>query len=156
MVSGKNLFSKILQAFKGKAEERPQQEESGHADSHNAMSNSGDGNYVRIIDDGDGVINVLLEVEHDKVLELGDRLGEINEAAYMNGYNWDALIRNAPDILEAMDTDPEAGLYDAYFKESDANRDKAKRLADMLTSLIDNEQELCRIVREESDKINWG
>ena len=78
------------------------------------MSNSGDGNYVRIIDDGDGVINVLLEVEHDKVLELGDRLGEINEAAYMNGYNWDALIRhylknNAPDILEAMDTDPEAG-----------------------------------------------
>lgn len=69
------------------------------------MSNSGDGNYVRIIDDGDGVINVLLEVEHDKVLELGDRLGEINEAAYMNGYNWDALIRhylknNAPDILE--------------------------------------------------------
>lgn len=79
----------------------------------------------------------------------------------MNGYNWDALIRhylknNAPDILDAMDTDPEAGLYDAYFKESDANRDKAKRLADMLTSLIDNEQELCRIVREEGDKINWG
>lgn len=147
MVSGKNFFSKILHAFKGKTEERPQQEESGHADSHNAMS--------------DGVINVLLEVEHDKVLELGDRLGEINEAAYMNGYNWDALIRhylknNAPDILEAMDTDPEAGLYDAYFKESDANRDKAKRLADMLTSLIDNEQELCRIVREEGDKISWG
>lgn len=84
MVSGKNLFSKILRAFKGKTEERPQQEESGHADSHNAMSNSGDVNYVRIIDDGDGVINVLLEVEHDKVLELGDRLGEINEAAYMN------------------------------------------------------------------------
>lgn len=56
MVSGKNFFSKILQAFKGKTEERPQQEESGHADSHNAMSNSGDGNYVRIIDDGDGVI----------------------------------------------------------------------------------------------------
>lgn len=88
-------------------------------------------------------------------------MGEINEAAYMNGYNWDALIRhylknNAPDILEAMDTDPEAGLYDAYFKESDANRDKAKRLADMLTSLIDNEQELCRIVREEGDKISWG
>lgn len=55
-----------------------------------------------------------------------------------------------------MDTDPEAGLYDAYFKENDANRDKAKRLADMLSSLIDNEQELCRIVREEGDKINWG
>lgn len=161
MVSGKNFFSKNLQAFKGKTKERPQQEESGHADSHNAMSNSGDGSYVRIIDDGDGKIAVLLEVEHDKVLELGDRLGEINEAAYMNGYNWDALIRhylknNAPDILEAMDTDPEAGLYDAYFKESDANRDKAKRLADMLTSLINNEQELCRIVREEGDKINWG
>lgn len=161
MVSGKNLFSKILQAFKGKTEERPHSSCCGLSDSHNAMSNSGDGSYVRIIDDGDGVINVLLEVEHDKVLELGDRLGEINEAAYMNGYNWDALIRhylknNAPDILEAMDTDPEAGLYDAYFKESDANRDKAKRLADMLTSLIDNEQELCRIVREEGDKINWG
>lgn len=46
MVSGKNLFSKILQAFKGKTEERPQQEECGHADNHNAMSNSGEGSYV--------------------------------------------------------------------------------------------------------------
>ena len=77
MVSGKNFFSKILHAFKGKTEERPQQEECGHADNHNAMSNSGDGNYVKIIDDGDGKIAVLLEVEHDKVLPNRQQLSNV-------------------------------------------------------------------------------
>lgn len=160
MASGKNFFSKFLQAFKGKTEEKPQREDDGHAGSRNAVSDNDD-SYVRIIDDGGGGITVVLDVEHDKVLAIGEKLGEINEAAYMNGYNWDALIRhylksNAPDILEAMDTDPEADLYAACFEESDDNRERAKRLADMLVSLIDDEQELCRIVREEGDKISWG
>lgn len=158
MASGKIFFSKLLQAFKGKTEERPQREDDGHAGSRNAVSDNDD-SYVRIIDDGGG-ITVVLEAGHDKVLAIGEKLGEINEAAYMNGYNWDALIRhylksNAPDILEAMDTDPEADLYAACFEESDDNRERAKRLADMLVSLIDDEQELCRIVMEEGDKISW-
>lgn len=79
MASGKNFFSKLLQASKGKTEERPQWEDDGHAGSHNAVSDNDD-SYVRIIDD-DGRITVVLDVEHDKVLAIGEKLGEINEAA---------------------------------------------------------------------------
>ena len=37
-------------------------------------------------------------------------MNEINEEAYMNGYNWDAffnyyLEENAPDILESLESD---------------------------------------------------
>ena len=64
-------------------------------------------------------------------------MNEINEEAYMNGYNWDAffnyyLEENAPDILESMESDPEAGSYAAYFEDTAENEQKAKRFADII------------------------
>ena len=55
MVSGKNFFSKFLQAFKGKTEERPQREDDGHAGSRNAVSDNDD-SYVRIIKARDEIL----------------------------------------------------------------------------------------------------
>ena len=75
----------------------------------------------------------------------------------MNGYNWDAflnyyLAENAPDILEGIDSDPEAGTYAAYFEENEENEERAKRFADIIISLIENEEEIYKILREKGDE----
>lgn len=87
-------------------------------------------------------------------------MNEINELAYMNGYNWDAffnyyLARHAPDILESIDPDPEAGSYLAYFEETPENEEKALRFADIIVSLIENPEEIYQIIRDHADDIEW-
>ena len=49
--------------------------------------------YVQIYTNGYGNIVLLFENEKDKPLAIGQKMNEINEDAYMNGYNWDALFR---------------------------------------------------------------
>ena len=61
--------------------------------------------YVQIYTNGSGNIVLLFQNEVEKTLAIGEQMNEINEEAYMNGYNWDAffnyyLAENAPDILE--------------------------------------------------------
>lgn len=63
--------------------------------------------YVQIYTNGSGNIVLLFQNEVEKTLAIGEQMNEINEEAYMNGYNWDAffnyyLEENAPDILESM------------------------------------------------------
>lgn len=87
-------------------------------------------------------------------------MNEIHEDAYMNGYNWEMFLnyyleKNAPDVLEGLDSDPEAGLYAAYYDVSIENEKKAEKLAEIIRFLIENEVELYRIVREEGDQIEW-
>lgn len=64
--------------------------------------------YVQIYTNGSGNIVLLFQNEVEKTLAIGEQMNEINEEAYMNGYNWDAffnyyLEENAPDILESME-----------------------------------------------------
>lgn len=101
-----------------------------------------------------------LRTKKEKPLAVGRKMNEINEEAYMNGYNWDAflnyyLAENAPDILKSIDSDPEAGTYAAYFEESEENEEKAKRFANIIISLIENEEEIYKILREKGDEIEW-
>lgn len=98
--------------------------------------------------------------ENDKPLSIGEKMYEINENAYMNGYNWDAffhyyLTQNAPDLLEDLDTDPEAGSYAAFYPLTEENEKKAERFAEIIISLIENEEKLYQIVREKGDDIEW-
>lgn len=116
--------------------------------------------YVQIYADGSGNIVLLFEDESDKPLAVGEKMNEINEDAYMNGYNWDAffnyyLSQKAPDILDAMESDPEAGSYAVYFEDTKENELKAKRLADIIISLIEDEEEIYKIVRDKGDEIEW-
>lgn len=108
----------------------------------------------------DNCIEVMLQPGHKKLLPLGQKLEATNPDAYMNGYNWDALLRyylkkNAPDILKGMDTDPEAGLYVAYWPLTEENEDRARRLSEIIRSLIEHEEEICRIVDEHGGEIEW-
>ena len=98
--------------------------------------------------------------ENDKPFAIGEKMCEINENAYMNGYNWDALLRyylakNAPELLEGLDSDPEAGSYVAYYDLTEENEKKAEKLVQIIVSLVENEEELYRLVREEGDEIEW-
>lgn len=117
--------------------------------------------YVQIYTNGYGNIVLLFEDEKEKPLAVGQKMYEINREAYMNGYNWDAflnyyLAENAPDILQSIDSDPEAGTYAAYFAENEENEEKAKRFANIIISLIENEEEIYKILQEKGDKIEWG
>ena len=115
--------------------------------------------YVKVFQ-YQGEVSLILGVEDDRILALGQKLEAICPEAYMNGYNWDALLRyylekNAPEILEGMDPDPEAGMYEAHWPLTPENEAKAKRFEDIIRSLIENEEELCRIVKEEGSGIEW-
>ena len=115
--------------------------------------------YVKI-DKNDRRIAVWFYNENDKPFEIGEKMCAINEYAYMNGYNWDALFNyylnaHAPELLDGLDRDPEAGSYAAYYEPGEENEKKAERFAEIITSLIENESELYRIVREHGDEIEW-
>lgn len=107
-----------------------------------------------------GEIGVSLSASDPKVLALGEKLEALCPEAYMNGYNWDALLRyylekNDPDILVGLDPDPEADTYVAHWPLSAENEAKAEKFEKLVRSLIENGETLCRIVREEGDEIEW-
>lgn len=115
--------------------------------------------YVSVIKYGNWV-GVSFNNEHEKPFAIGEKMNAINEQAYMNGYNWDALFNyylaeNAPELLEGLEPDPEAGSYSAYYELSGENERKAQRFAELIASLIENEDELYRIVREKAGEIEW-
>lgn len=87
-------------------------------------------------------------------------MNEIREEAYMNGYNGEAffnfyLPKYDPDIMVGMDTDCEAGMYVACYDLSDENEKRAKKFLALIKSLMENEKELYRIIKEDGDKIEW-
>lgn len=116
--------------------------------------------YINIINHDDGSIALCFDIENEKIIEIGDEMNDMVEEAYMNGYNWDAflhsyLIENAPDILEGMDTDPEAGSYVAYYEGSQENEARAIRFANIIISLIEDRGKLFEFLRERGDNIEW-
>lgn len=115
--------------------------------------------YVEVNKSNDH-ITVWFYNEQDKPFAVGEKMFAVNEDAYMNGYNWDAvfqyyLSKYAPDILEGLESDPEAGSYAAYYEVSPENEAKAQKFAELISALVEDEEELCRIVREEGDNIEW-
>ena len=101
-----------------------------------------------------------LDAEDPKVMALGEKLYALCPDAYMNGYNWDALFRyylekHQPDILEGLDPDPEAGSYSAIWPLTPENQARAKRFEEIIRSLVEHEEELCRLVQEEGGEIEW-
>jgi len=108
----------------------------------------------------DNAIDVCFYIDTQKIIEIGVKMNEINEYAYMNGYNWEAFLNyylktNAPDLLEGMNTDPEADMYVAYYDITPGNEKKAEKFAEIINSLIENEEELYQFLRTNGDEIEW-
>lgn len=105
-------------------------------------------------------IIVCLNVEEPEMMEIGAKMEEINPEAYMNGYNWDAFLTHyfrlhAPDLLEGLDPDPEAGTYVGHYEMTVENRKKAEKFVETVTKLLENENEIYRFLCEEGDRIDW-
>jgi len=118
-----------------------------------------DKDYVITVKHADS-ISVCFYIEHDKPFAVGEKMNEINGDAYMNGYNWEAFFNYylsgyAPDVLNGMNTDPEAGMYVAYYDLTFKNEARAERFVEIIRHLVENEDELYRIVREEGENIVW-
>ena len=82
-------------------------------------------NLVTVLSNEDG-IQISLDVQQDAVLQIGEMMQEIQEAAYMNGENWAIffqyyLEQYAPDLLEGLESDAEAGMYAAYYETAKQN-----------------------------------
>ena len=115
--------------------------------------------YVAVLKHDDS-ISVCFYITQDKIFAIGEKMNELCDEAYMNGYNWEAffqyyLKQHDPDILEGLNSDPEADMYAVYFDRTPENEKRAERFAEIITSLVEQEDELYRIIREESDKIEW-
>lgn len=105
-------------------------------------------------------VSLSLIAGDEKVMAVGEKMEAACPEAYMNGYNWEAFFRyyleqNEPDILEDMDADPEADTYVAHWPLTPENEAKAKRFEELIRSLVEDEAELCRIVRDEGGEIEW-
>ena len=115
--------------------------------------------FVKLTEDG-GSITVLFNIEDETVMALGERLAEICADAYMNGYNWDALLtcylqKHAPSLLEGIETDPEAGLYAAYYEAGAGSLQRAQSLTDLIAELVSDGDALCEFAAEYADEIEW-
>ncbi len=115
--------------------------------------------YIQIHSDENG-IQVCFDIEQDKVMKIGEEMNAIQEDAYMNGENWDHFLQYylaeyAPEVLEGMETDPEAGTYAAYYASTPEDAAKAEKLAAIITSLIEHPEEIYHILQEAGDEIEW-
>lgn len=115
--------------------------------------------YISIANYNDDY-SVMFEVEDDEILALGERMNALCEDAYMNGYNWDALIscylnENAPELLDGLDPDPEAGSCCAHYSGTEDNKGRAEQLAELITALVEDEERLFDFLRTHADIIEW-
>lgn len=106
----------------------------------------------------DDVYAILFYVDEDNVLQIAEKMKTICPWAYMNGYNWEAFLncylkKNAPDILEVMNTDPEAMMYCVYIDA--VHRELAEKYADIIRDLFANEEKIYSFLREYADDIEW-
>jgi hypothetical protein len=105
-------------------------------------------------------ISVCVYNEHDGLFALGKKINARFEEAYMNGYNWDALIcfyvaRIDPNLMEEVETDPEAGMFSAYMSYSPENLDKMKRFEFHILAMLVDETSLMEFIKEHYSEIEW-
>lgn len=88
-------------------------------------------NYVSIVKIENN-LSVCFYNSSEKVVAIAKKMNEINEEAYMHGYNWEAfstiIYLMLPDVLEGMGSDPEAGMYVAYTRYHLKQRHEQKNL----------------------------
>ena len=116
-------------------------------------------NYISIIKETE-YVSLAFYIEYDKIMQIGEKLEKINENAYMNGYNWEALLNcyvehNCPELFDSFEPDSEAGMYAATFESSPEGEKKADILAGIIELLVENEEKLFDFVREHGDEIEW-
>ena len=106
------------------------------------------------------IITVSFYNEKEKPLEIGRKMNALNEEAYMNGYNWNAIFnfhlsKSHPELLEGLEPDPEGGSYFAHYEITPENENKAKQFVEVIKDLIENEEKLYALVSVKENNIEW-
>lgn len=105
-------------------------------------------------------ISLCVYNEQQGLFELGERINARFEDAYMNGYNWDALIRFYvsrldPELMDEIESDPEAGMYSACMSHSPENLEKMKRFETHVRTMLSDEQALMAFIKQHYEEIEW-
>jgi hypothetical protein len=105
-------------------------------------------------------ISVCVYNESEGLLQLGERINARFEEAYMNGYNWDALIRFYvaridPALMNEIGSDPEAGMYSAYMSYSPENLEKMKWFESHVRAMVADEAALMTFIESHREEIEW-
>lgn len=104
--------------------------------------------------------SIILQVEADAVMQIGDQLAQLHPAAYMNGYNWDALLthylqQHHPELTQDMGSDPEAGMHVFYYPVGANHLAHAQQVEQIISTLLQNPEQLYDFVQKEGDAIPW-
>lgn len=105
-------------------------------------------------------ISVCVSIADDGLLALGEKINARFEEAYMNGDNWDALIRFYvarvdPDLMREVESDPEAGMFSAYMSYSPDNLRKMKRFESYIRAMLVDEKSLMDFIKKHYEEIEW-
>ena len=116
--------------------------------------------YAKLII-GEDYISVSFDAGNEDIQALGSKMNEICDAAYMNGYNWDAFFncylgQIAPEILDVIESDPEADMYSVYIEEvNNETKALAEQLAEIIDELLNDEEQILSFVKANADDIEW-
>lgn len=105
-------------------------------------------------------ISVCVYSEKEGLFELGERINARFDDAYMNGYNWEVLIRFYvsgidPELMAEIESDPESGMYSAYMSFSPENLEKMKRFEAHVRMMVADETALMKFIEKHLDEIEW-
>ena len=105
-------------------------------------------------------ISVCVFCEHDGLFALGERINAKHEDAYMNGYNWDALIRfyvgrKDPTLMQEVESDPEAGMFSADMSFSPENLEKMKQFEAHVRAMLADDKVLMQFIDDHCEEIEW-
>lgn len=107
-----------------------------------------------------GSISVCIWCENDEIFELGERINEKYENAYMNGYGWGSLVSyyvhsKEPKLLDHIQPDPEAGMYSARMDASKENLKRMKRFEKYIKELLKSEESVMSFIEKNYEHIEW-
>lgn len=108
--------------------------------------------------DDEDQTSVYFNIEADEVIIVGQQMEAINEKAYMNGYNWEVFFNyylktNNPELLEGLDTDPEAGTYAAFYGKPDYG--KAEKFVGIINGLLKSPDKIYDFLKANGEDIEW-
>lgn len=109
----------------------------------------------------DEYLSVSFDVAEPRIMAIGEKINEICDEAYMNGYNWDAffncyLAKNDPEILDLIESDPEAEMYSAFIEDiNDESKAMIKRFGQTIEDLFDNEDKILSFIKDNAEEIEW-
>lgn len=99
-------------------------------------------------------------IENDKLLQICENSAKISEKAYLNCYNWDALLyhymeNNAPELLVDLDTDVEEEGFIAIYQLNEDNETKVDKFVKIITNFVENEDSLYDYIKIHQNEIDW-